>query len=213
MKVSTIIPAYNEEIRIISVLDPISKSSLIKEIFVIDDGSQDRTSLIVSDYSSKYDNIKLIKLPQNRGKAEAIKVGLQYCNCEIILFLDADLIGLTVGHIESLVLPLLKEDVEMTIGIFKSGRFLTNLAQKIAPNLSGQRAFRNYFKNDILNLDMSGYSLEVAVSKYIKKNNIKTKEILLRDVSHVMKEEKVGLIKGMIWRFRMYKDILKYWFK
>lgn len=211
MKISAIIPAYNEEMRIINVLEPISKFPLITEIVVVDDGSQDRTSLAVSEYSNKYSNINLIKMSQNKGKAEAIKIALQNCDCDIILLLDADLIGLTTNHIESLILPLLEEEVEMTIGVFQSGRFLTDLAQKIAPNLSGQRAFMGYLRDDILDLNMSGYSLEMAISKYIQRNNIRTKQILLKDISHVMKEEKVGLSKGMILRVKMYKDILKYW--
>lgn len=211
MKISAIIPAYNEEMRIINVLEPISKFPLITEIVVVDDGSQDRTSLAVSEYSNKYSNINLIQMSQNKGKAEAIKIALQNCDCDIILLLDADLIGLTTNHIESLILPLLEEEVEMTIGVFQSGRFLTDLAQKIAPNLSGQRAFMGYLRDDILDLNMSGYSLEMAISKYIQRNNIRTKQILLKDISHVMKEEKVGLSKGMILRVKMYKDILKYW--
>lgn len=211
MKISAIIPAYNEEMRIINVLEPISKFPLITEIVVVDDGSQDRTSLAVSEYSNKYSNINLIQMSQNKGKAEAIKIALQNCDCDIILLLDADLIGLTTNHIKSLILPLLEEEVEMTIGVFQSGRFLTDLAQKIAPNLSGQRAFMGYLRDDILDLNMSGYSLEMAISKYIQRNNIRTKQILLKDISHVMKEEKVGLSKGMILRVKMYKDILKYW--
>ncbi|SDK46892.1 glycosyltransferase family 2 protein [Natronincola ferrireducens] len=207
MKIATIIPAYNEEKRIQNVLNPIVNSNLIQDIIVVDDGSKDNTSLIVKDYS----NITLIQLPQNKGKAEAIRKGLEKCNSDIILLLDADLVGLNCHHIESLISPILKEDVEMTIGIFKSGRMITDLAQRVAPNLSGQRAFRGYLAKDIVNLEMTGYNIEVAISKFIKDNNIKTKQIILKDISHIMKEEKLGFSKGMVWRLKMYKDILKYW--
>ncbi|AKL95439.1 glycosyl transferase, family 2 [Clostridium aceticum] len=207
MKVSAIVPAYNEEMRIKNVLEPLSKSSMITNVIVIDDGSRDHTALIATEYN----NTTVIQLPENRGKAEAIKRGLEGCDGEIILFLDADLVGLTEEHIEDLILPLLQENIEMTVGIFESGRTITNLAQKIAPNLSGQRAFKRHLARDILNLNMSGYSLEVALSKYIKENCITTKQVMLKDISHVMKEEKLGLTKGMVWRLKMYKDILKYW--
>lgn len=127
------------------------------------------------------------------------------------MLFDADLIGLKHQHIEDMLNPLFYNDVEMTIGIFQSGRLITDLAQKIAPNLSGQRAFKNTLLKDILELNMNGYSIEVAISKYIKNNNIKYQQVYLRDISHVMKEEKIGFSKGMVWRLKMYKDIIKYW--
>ncbi|SES68380.1 Glycosyl transferase family 2 [Natronincola peptidivorans] len=207
MKISAIIPAYNEENRIKDVIEPIYKSKLVTEIIAIDDGSEDNTFLVINEYS----NINGIQLRENKGKAEAIKIGLKDCDADIILLIDADLVGLKSHHIESLLEPLLKEDYEMTVGIFHSGRFITDLAQKFAPDLSGQRAFKRSLAQDIIDLNMSGYSLEIAISQYVRKNNIKTKYVVLEDISHIMKEEKLGLTKGMVWRLKMYKDILKHW--
>lgn len=207
MTVSVIIPAYNEASRIENVLVPLDNDSLISNITVVDDGSKDHIASIVK----KYEKVNLIQLPKNMGKAAAIKAGLKQCEADIILLFDADLIGLKHQHIEDMLNPLFYNDVEMTIGIFQSGRLITDLAQKIAPNLSGQRAFKNTLLKDILELNMNGYSIEVAISKYIKNNNIKYQQVYLRDISHVMKEEKIGFSKGMVWRLKMYKDIIKYW--
>ncbi len=141
MQVSVVIPAFNEKKRIGDVLDPLTKSSLITEIIVVDDGSNDDTFKVVE----KYKDIILIKLSHNRGKGQAIKEGLGYCRGEIILLIDADLIGLTTQHIEYMLEPLIYTDIEMTIGIFQSGRLVTDLAQRIAPYLSGQRAFKKIY--------------------------------------------------------------------
>ncbi|SCY12692.1 glycosyltransferase family 2 protein [Alkaliphilus peptidifermentans] len=206
MKVSVVVPAYNEEQRIEGVLYPIYNNPIIDEIIVVDDGSTDKTSQVVRKYS-----VKLITLPQNNGKASAVKKGLSLCKGEIIVLLDADLIGLTANHIVELVMPISFAEAEMTIGVFKGGRVITDMAQKIAPNLSGQRAFNRSLINDILNMDTSGYSMEVALTKLIREKNISTKKIILSNISHVTKEEKLGLIKGTHWRFLMYKDIVKYW--
>ncbi len=66
--VSLIIPAYNEEQRIgetlNKVLSYLEKQTYTWEVIVVDDGSTDKTSEIVS----KYNNVKLIKFPHNRGK-------------------------------------------------------------------------------------------------------------------------------------------------
>lgn len=57
-------------------------------------------------------------------------------------FLDADLIGLKPVHIENLVAPVVKDMADMTVGIFYSGRNITDLAQKLMPFLSGQRCVK-----------------------------------------------------------------------
>lgn len=208
MKVTAIIPAYNEEKRIEKVIDPALKTDMLSNIIVVDDGSEDLTSNIVSKY-----NVDLIKMPQNSGKTAAVKEGIKYCKdkSDIIVLLDADLIGLTPNHIKSLILPLLEEQFDMTIGIFKSGRYVTDLAQYIAPNLSGQRAIKTYLADEILNLEITGYGIEVALSKLTRKHRLRVENVILENVTHTTKEEKIGFAKGAIWRAKMYKDIIKYW--
>ncbi len=207
MRITAIIPAYNEESRIEKVIIPTLETDIISNIVVVDDGSQDSTSSIVSNY-----NVDLVKIPQNRGKSEAIKEGIKYCKdkSDIIVLLDADLVGLTSDHIKALVLPVFKKDIDMTIGIFKSGRYITDLAQSIAPNLSGQRAIKQNVANKIISMDVKGYGIEAAFSQLIKKYNLNVENVILENVTHVIKEEKVGFIKGISWRFQMYKDIVKF---
>jgi len=97
----------------------------------------------------------------------------------------------------------------MTVGIFSNGRLATDLAQKVAPFLSGQRAIKRQLLLDIDGLEISRYGVEVALTRYVKKHNIRIKEIQLEDVSHVMKEEKLGIIRGFAERLKMYRDIVK----
>ncbi|NMA03341.1 MAG: glycosyltransferase family 2 protein [Clostridiales bacterium] len=207
MRVTAIIPAYNEESRIEKVIVPILETDIVSNIIVVDDGSQDSTSNIVSKY-----NVNLVKMSKNRGKAEAIKKGIKCCEGEsdIIVLLDADLVGLTSNHIRALVLPILEKDVDMTIGIFKSGRYITDLAQSIAPNLSGQRAIKSRVAYEIVDMEVEGYCIEAAFSQLIKKYNLNVENVILKNVTHVIKEEKVGFIKGISWRLQMYKDIIRY---
>lgn len=207
MRVTAVIPAYNEENRIEKVIIPILETDIISNIIVVDDGSQDSTSNIVSNY-----NVDLVKIPRNRGKAEAIKEGIKYCRgkTDVIVLLDADLVGLTPKHIEALVLPIFEKGIDMTIGVFKSGRYITDLAQSIAPNLSGQRAIKLSIAYEIVDMDVKGYCIEVAFSQLIKKHNLNVENVTLENVTHVIKEEKVGFIKGISWRFQMYRDIVKY---
>lgn len=205
MEIAAIIPAYNEEERIGKVIESAINCKLISNIIVVDDGSEDRTFEEASTY-----NVKVIRIPENQGKGQALKTALLYCNAEIVIFLDADLIGLQAGHIESLIFPLINSDTEMSIGVFNSGRFLTSWAQKMTPSLSGQRAFKGYLIKDIIDLEMKGYNAEMAITKLVREKDIRTEYVLLEGITQTIKEEKIGITKGMYCRMKMYKEIIKY---
>jgi dolichyl-phosphate beta-glucosyltransferase len=93
LKLSLIIPAYNEEKLIGKNLSKISaildKSPYTWEIVVIDDGSSDATSRIVE--SLKRAEIKLVKLDKNQGKGAALKAGFLAAKGDYRIFSDADL--------------------------------------------------------------------------------------------------------------------------
>lgn len=204
MCITAIIPAYNEGQTIGNILDCLIGVEKITQIIVVSDGSTDETAEVAAAY-----DIELINLSENVGKGGAMKAGIERCTNDNILFLDADLIGLRSKHVKDLIMPVINNEVDMTIGIFKNGRIVTDLAQKVTPYLSGQRAIKKAVLDKIPNIDISRYGVEVALTKFADKNSIRTKEVYLEDMTHVTKEEKLGLIKGMHARFKMYWDIMK----
>lgn len=204
MAISAIIPAYNEESTIASVINTVKKVDYIDEIIVVSDGSKDKTACI-----SERCGARVIELPENRGKGAAVKAGLEICKGDVILLLDADLVGLSIKHIKNLLEPVLKDDADMAIGLFTSGRFSTDLAQKIAPHLSGQRALKKSVLNGLSNMEITGYGIEVALTRYAEKERIRTQEVELEDLTHVTKEEKLGFVKGFAQRMKMYWQIYR----
>ncbi|RLE31010.1 glycosyltransferase family 2 protein, partial [Candidatus Acetothermia bacterium] len=72
MKVSAVIPAYNEAERIGAVIAPLRRTSSVHEIVVVDDGSTDGTAEVAKRYG-----VKLVRLPENRGKAAALDAGVR----------------------------------------------------------------------------------------------------------------------------------------
>ncbi|AFS78570.1 putative glycosyl transferase family 2 protein [Gottschalkia acidurici 9a] len=202
--ITAIVPAYNEEKTIGDVLSEIKKVKIIDDIIVVSDGSTDRTVEIAKSY-----NVKVVDLSENLGKGGALKEGVDKCISEIILLLDADLIGLNTKHIEDLLLPVIEGEVDMTIGLFNKGRLSTDFAQKVTPYLSGQRAIRRYIIDNISDIEMTRYGVEAAVTKYVKENNINSKRIPLEKLTHMMKEEKFGVVKGFTERMRMYWEVIK----
>jgi glycosyltransferase involved in cell wall biosynthesis len=205
MKVSVIIPAYNEENNIGNVLKVLVKMKDLDEVIVVDDGSEDNTSQIAVSFG-----VKVLKLQHNLGKGGAMMEGVKSAINEIILFLDADLIGLTEKHIEDLIKPVVEDGYMMSIGVFEHGRLATDLAQFVAPFLSGQRAVKKELFSKMSNLDATRFGVEVALTKYTKDAKIPVKEVILKDMTHVMKEEKLGLVRGFLARMKMYWEIAKF---
>lgn len=204
MNVTAIIPAYNEEQTIAGVVNCVNNVDTIQKIIVVSDGSTDRTAEIARKCGAD-----VIELCENVGKGGAIKAGINECETEIILFLDADLIGLTEKHVLDLIEPVVNNESDMTIGIFKYGRMVTDLAQKVTPYLSGQRAIKRSIIDKIPNIDITRYGVEAALTKYVESFSVRVKEVDLPDMTHITKEEKLGLIKGVQARLKMYWDIVK----
>src|SRR3989338_8490961 len=95
MEISVVVPVYNEEenikeftLQILPVMDSLKKSY---EVLFIDDGSHDRSSLILKELIQTYPNIKLIRLNKNYGQHSAIFCGFEAALGEMIITIDADL--------------------------------------------------------------------------------------------------------------------------
>ncbi len=90
---SVIIPAYNEEKRLPKTLREINnylkKQSYLSEIIVVNDGSTDRTSVVVKELQKIIPNLKLINI-ENSGKGYAVKKGILEAKGEYRIFTDAD---------------------------------------------------------------------------------------------------------------------------
>ncbi len=206
MRTVVVIPAYNEIATVGEVVRVARSCSGVSEVVVVDDGSTDATALAATSAGAR-----VVVMPQNQGKGAAMWAGVREAgNAEVILFLDADLIGLTVEHVRALLDPVISGQAEMTIGIFKIGRFSTDLAQVVAPYLSGQRAIRRRLLESMPDLEISRFGVEVALTRYARRSGIRVLDVMLPGASHRMKEEKLGLVQGFLARMKMYWEIIKY---
>ncbi len=208
MRITAVIPAFNEERTIAGVLSVLTGIEEIEEIIVVSDGSTDRTKEVAESF-----NVTVISLSENRGKGGAIKAGLDKSRTDVILFLDADLIGLRHSHVYSLLEPVTSGRNKMSIGIFENGRVATDLAQKVAPYLSGQRAVRREVLEEMNDLDITRFGVEMALTQLVDELNLPVEEVCLHDLTHVTKEEKLGVIKGLAARMKMYWEIVRYFTK
>ena len=93
MKVTIIIPFYNEEKRIVlESFHQIFKNTSQYDFILVDDGSTDNTNTILGEFKNKFPNLTILKLDKNIGKAEAIRAAvLSISNTDFIAYYDADL--------------------------------------------------------------------------------------------------------------------------
>jgi glycosyltransferase involved in cell wall biosynthesis len=204
MKVSAIIPAYNEAERIGTVLEALIATEKIDEIIVVDDGSTDRTAAVAKSYG-----VEVLSLPRNMGKATALDQGVKLTQNDVFLFLDADLVGLRPEHIERMIGAYERRSLYMVIGVFKEGRLNTDISQVIAPYLSGQRVLNRDVWDRVRKGERMDFGVEMALTKLALKEGWEEERVELNGVTHVMKEEKRGFPQGLVDRLKMYGDILR----
>ncbi|MFL0196281.1 poly-beta-1,6-N-acetyl-D-glucosamine synthase [Clostridium sp. WILCCON 0269] len=89
--VSILIPCYNEEDTIENTVERLNNLNYPNyEIITINDGSRDKTALILDNLSRKYEKLRVIQLKTNAGKANALYLGLLASKGEFLMGLDAD---------------------------------------------------------------------------------------------------------------------------
>lgn len=97
MKLSIIIPAYNEAKTIHLILNKVIETSLIneiqKEIIIVNDASNDDTEKVIKEYIASHsdEDIRLFTLPYNQGKGAALHKGIELASGDFIIIQDADL--------------------------------------------------------------------------------------------------------------------------
>lgn len=90
LKCAVIVAAYNEEKNIAICLDNLLGQTYSNlEIWVVDDGSTDKTVDIIEAYAKSHNNIHYI-VQENKGAAKAREIGILHCDTEFVTFLDAD---------------------------------------------------------------------------------------------------------------------------
>ncbi|MCH8004322.1 MAG: glycosyltransferase family 2 protein [Nanoarchaeota archaeon] len=116
MKLSIIIPVYNEEKHILEVINRVKKvklNNIIKEIIIVDDFSTDSTKKILSEL--KDSSLKIFFHHKNHGKGAAIRTALKHATGDIILIQDADLEYNPIEY-EKLLKPIVENKTKVVYG-------------------------------------------------------------------------------------------------
>lgn len=178
--ISVIIPAYNEESTVASVVEFARKHKLVSEVIVVDDNSIDNTI-----ENARYAGARIIPSPI-RGKGASMKDGLREASNEIVAFLDADIDPYPEHTISLLCEPIIQENVDFVKATFSrnAGRvtelvakpllsiFFPELSAFTQP-LSGMIAGK---KEDLLHLDFPndyGVDVSILIGMHVQKKIIR----------------------------------------
>ncbi len=125
MKITIIIPCYNEEKTLEKIVNKVLKfKSFEKEIIIVDDCSSDRSGEIIDKLKSNLSEVKSVKHSKNLGKGAGIKSGVALSTGDIILIQDADL-EYNPEDYDNLLKPFLETDADVVYGSrFLGGKYV-----------------------------------------------------------------------------------------
>lgn len=91
MKLSIVVPVYNEEATLAEIVGRVLEQPFDMEIVLVDDGSKDRSREIMAELAAKHPQVRCIHHTENKGKGGALSTGFQNITGDVVLVQDADL--------------------------------------------------------------------------------------------------------------------------
>lgn len=202
IKVSAVVPAFNEEKTVGAVVRVLSLAPSVDEVIVVDDGSLDGTAK-----EAKRNGANVFSLPENAGKGSAMIRGVAMAKGSVILFVDADVVGLRKEHIEGLLKPVLAGSHDMVIGVVDRGKTINSVNRFFEAPFSGIRALKKDLWEAIPQELKSGYLVDSAISVVADKKDLRVLKMTLGGVKNSPKPQKRGFLRGVIAWMTMWAEI------
>lgn len=209
IRLTCIIPAYNEAARLGSVLQAIVGHPLIDEVLVVDDGSADATSEVARGFVVSGGRVRLITLAQNGGKTAALARGFAETASEVVLLIDADLVGLSADHLTALIDPVKSGRAAMSISLRDNAPGLWRWIG--LDYISGERAIRRDLLTgqDEALRRLPKFGFEVFLNGLAIKAGVRIAVVRLPGVVSPLKSTKYGLWAGVKGDVLMMRDLFR----
>ncbi len=228
MKISVIIPVYNEVNTILQIIKKVResnlKSGLTKEIIIIDDYSTDGT-LEKLKYINNPDRVKVYYHEKNQGKGAALRTGFKHCTGDIILIQDADL-EYDPNDYPCLLDPILNDNADVVYGSrflgagphrvlffwhYMGNKWLTTLSNIFTNlNMTDMETCFKVFKKEVIDtitIKENRFGVEPEITAKIARGQWRIYEV---GISYYGRDYSQGKKIGWKDGFRAFYVILKY---
>ena len=205
MTLTCLIPAYNEAARIAAVLHAVLGHPLIDEVIVIDDGSADATSAVAAGFPAA----RLITLTPNGGKTAALSRGLAEAKGDLILLVDADLVGLSPVHLTALIAPVASGQADISISLRDNAPFLWRWIG--LDYISGERVLRKTLLqgHEQALRALPKFGFEVYLNSLLIAGRARITVVRWPGVASPLKSQKYGFWAGVKGDVKMLADLSK----
>ena len=190
MRISFLIPTYNERATIIEVLERIEALGLDRQVIVVDDGSTDGTIDLLHEWQASHEDVVVVR-QENGGKGAAVRAAIPHIDGEIAVIQDADL-EYDPADVPALVEPIERGAADVVFGSRLSGgrpqraylfwhlvgnRFLSLLTgilynTTLSDMETGYKAFRSEILRS-LDLRQSDFSIEPEITAKVCKRHLR----------------------------------------
>jgi glycosyltransferase involved in cell wall biosynthesis len=222
MRISIIIPVYNEEHSIQEIVKKIISlefNQFAKEIIIIDDGSTDNTSKILKNFQ-KYEDLKIVTHRKNLGKGMALRRGIEDSTGEVIAFQDSDF------EYDPEELPKLIDQIRggeyvvygsrflgtvkgMSFIFYIGNKFLTFLTRLLyGVSITDMETGFKVFRREVLenmSLQSKGFEIEPELTAKVLKKGYRIKEIPINYVGREKEQKKITVRDGIVAFFILIK--------
>lgn len=207
MRVDCVIPARDEAPTVAAVVEVARNCRYVRNVIVVDDGSTDGTAA-----RAEAAGAVVVRLDDGGGsKAHAMEAGVVATgDADAVLFVDADLLGITPSHLDDICRPVVEYRAAMSLGVFDYGRLLNPLVIRFPPT-SGERIVPRWVFDSIPPAKRDGYTIEIMINEVICEARLPTVARVMTGVSHRTKRAKFGTVEGYRRTWRMFRDLWALW--